>query len=113
MLFPDSHEIEGAGRGDGGVVDPAPFLDLAPDLLLAASGLVAEQHVLGEVRQLLLPPGVRVGTNGQGHADRDHRLLRQSPVPDLQAVVQIVDLEPREGVGGNERVGGRGLWSEG
>ncbi len=83
VFFADPHEIERASRGDGGVVDAAALFDLTLDLLLAPSWLVAEQHVLGEVRQLFFPPRVRVGANRQGHADRDHGIVTQELVPNL------------------------------
>ncbi len=76
VLLADAHVIEGAIGADRRVVDTAPLLDLAFNLLFTLSRLIGEQHMLGEVGQLLLAARIGVGADGQGDADRDQWIVR-------------------------------------
>ena len=107
VLPRDRHVVPGV-VGEGEAVElPAEALDRVLDLLLGAALAVREEHVFGEVRELLPAGRVGVGTDGDAGADRDVGRPGEVLEPDLDPVGQVMGLEVGEGVG-SDRVPRRG-----
>ena len=95
------------------VATTTAVLDLPFDLLLGATVMVAEQHVLEEVGDFFLATPVGIRPVGHRDADVNIGLVGKPLVPNPEAVGEVVGLEAGKGIGGGCVFpgGGRG-WRE-
>ena len=106
VLPPDGDVVPGVVAVGAAVAPAAEPLHRVLDLLFGAAFVVGEQHMLGEVGELLLATGIGVGPHRDPRAYRDVGDAGQVLEPDPDAVGERVGLEAGEGVGGVP-VGGR------
>ena len=96
VLPADGHVVPGVIAVGEAVAPPADPFHGVLDLLLGAAVVVGEEHVLGEVGELLLARRIRVGPHRHSRANRDVGRAGKLLEPDLDAVGEEVGLEAGE-----------------